>query len=1396
MPSPTLSVLNHPPTVLPGPQLLHELVRKSSVAGNLAIDFLEGSLKRRELSYESLHSVSNGLAWRIQDALKGLHSVSGVVPLLLPQSPELYITILAILKAGKAFCPLNLDAPEERIKFILKDVSANILITTSSLRDTLPPLEDVQVLVVDEELPKCTKTPEVEDARPCTEDVAYVLYTSGSTGLPKAVSVQHRAATQSLLAHDRHIPTFSRFLQFAAPTFDVSIFEIFFPLFRGCTLVGCNRTQMLNDLPRIIADLKVDAAELTPTVVSNLLRGRKSVPGLKLLLTIGEMLTQYIVGEYGGNETRKSILWGMYGPTEAAIHCTLQANFQSSSPRGSIGIPFDTVSAFICSPASESLKPSDILVLPAGEVGELVVGGPQVAKEYLNRPEITAKAFIHHPEYGYLYRTGDKARILPDGTLECLGRIGAGQVKLRGQRVELGEIEQIISKVEGCHRVVALVEDENLVAFCADDGKIISKEEVFDVCKRWLPSYMVPSDIIFLRTMPQLPSGKTDKKALKALYLPTVEDVDVPGSGSVDASSDPIIRLVEEVLQRKVSLDTSLSSAGLDSLRSIRVASLLRENGYALGAVDVLSAGRLADLLALCNHNDKTASIAPSATYFSSLNEAGSKAPELQELQSEIADIIPCSPLQEAMLAETVARPDAYCNWIEIELSESYNFADIQSFLTQLAAQNEILRSGFLVQSTSSHSFIQVVWKMLAKSQVVEVAQFSRKYSLGSTESLLRPLTVQVNASSEKPRLLFQIPHTLYDGWSFDILLRDLHAIVKGNSMTPRPQYREVVSFYSHARNNGGLEPSISYWKNLLNGYQPTPLTKFNGKLLPPQGLRYASGRCEVDPIMLQSRAQEWNVNPQVFYQAALAYLLGSYLGTTDVVFGTVTSGRTIPVTGIEDIVGPCIASLPLRIDLSSCPTVKSIINSIHSSNRMMLEHCTLPLREIKRICYLHPTFRLFDVLFVWQESLLTGSGSSRSIRTVESADELEFKLTLEIEPREEKVLFKVTYDPATLPEAQISNFVTQIGDLVNYFLQPESHAMSEIVDCFSHQALSVASSHYESNDINCGPASAVERWAVEYPDREALVFGTVIDGTMSEKEKLTYRTLNSRANQLAHHLSDLGVSSDEPVALVLDKSINLYVSILAVLKSGAGYLPITPNTPPERITQILHQAGVRMCISETEFSGSFQEDGLCTILNLDTVDLSGAPETNLNVAYNGENMAYIIFTSGSTGTPKGVLVTQNNLMSNLHALTQIYPTPDGSRLLQACSQAFDVSVFEIFFTWLTGMCLCSATKDDLFYNLEDSINRLNITHLSLVPTIATLIKPENVPRVKFLVTAGESMTDQVKKSWAGHGLHNGASLLLTFNERSQLIVNRLRPVRDHKYHYSAREYDGRGFEQ
>jgi amino acid adenylation domain-containing protein len=1347
-----LSIINQNPSPISGPDLLHQLVAPSSTA--IAIDFLENGSKRRKFSYKTLHALSDALAQNISRTLGKLENASIIVPVLLPQGPDLYVALLAILKAGRAFCPLSLDTPAERLDFILRDISASLLITTSAHGKNLK-IDSSQItrLHIDKDPFQEDENTTLARSNIQTSDLAYVLYTSGSTGQPKAVSVSHRAVTQSLLAHDRHIPHFSRFLQFAAPTFDVSIFEIFFPWYRGCTLTSRSRAQMLDNLPETIKLLDVDAAELTPTVVSNLLDGRSSVPSLRLLLTIGEMLTRDVIEEYGDSDARNGILWAMYGPTEAAIHCTLQPRISTDASTHVIGSPLDTVSAFVVAPLSDCDSPSEFSILPAGEEGELAIGGLQVAEEYLNRPEINARAFIHHPEYGYVYRTGDRAKLCVNGTFECLGRVATGQVKLRGQRIELGEVEQVIMKIDGCRAAAVIIIDDNLVAFCATGARHLSQSDVLSHCGRWLPDVMIPNDIVIMRRLPQLPSGKIDRSSLSTTYRKTSQGNGSETAVTSNGADNSLLELLQQHLKQVLRPETKLSSAGMDSLRAIRLASRLRTGGYQFTALQIMSATTVEDLLRAAKGTELSSDIEQKT--HNNIQASPVDIPNLKPWLTKIVCTLPCTPLQEAMLVETIKRSSAYCNWVEVELSKPHTYDQIRSALEKLAQSNEILRSGFCSAAADQNAFVQIVWKGLASSQVEQVHDFSRTYSLATHDSLLRPWSAQIITHLEKPRLLLRIYHAIYDGWSLDLLLRDLTEVLDGADARQRPQFSEVVYFYE-AQRQTPRSMNEAYWKEVLCDRPEVSLPNYNGKIVNGAKTQCVAGRSAVNLHALRGCSEHLMISPQVYFQAAVAFVQSLYLGSSDVVIGNVTAGRTIPITGIEDIIGPCIASIPFRLRFGELVRVRDILQETHRLNRESLEHCALPLRQIAKAANARAGTRLFDILFVWQQALETVSTSSTSARIVDSADELEVKLTLEFEPRPDHILFRATFDPSEIPEKQVKYLSQQIDEVVQLFLENADCTTVHIASCFSTELQSIANPTPRQSPLRQGPAYAVERWASTTPNKTALGIYHKVNSTMQVESTMTYAVLNSRANQVARMLLDHGVCQGAIVGVIMEKSVNLYVAILAVLKIGAGYLPIVPDLPSERTKTILSEAQVAACITDLSAPSHLRQSTSAKILDLDEIELDAYSDGNLKVFYNGVNVAYAVFTSGSTGTPKGVLVTQDNLMSNLDYLSTVYPYSKDSRLLQSCSQAFDVSVFEIFFSWHVGICLCTARKDDLFSDLEGAINQLEITHLSLTPTVAALVDPANVPRVEFLVTAGEALTEHVRRKWAGRGLYQG----------------------------------------
>ncbi|POR38693.1 Siderophore peptide synthetase [Tolypocladium paradoxum] len=1338
-----LSILNSNPTKLPGPNLLHHLV--TPPCDLEALEHLSHS-SRTSYSYRNLHDAADDIAKLITDA-RGDAGQSGpglVVPVLVPQSPLLYISLLAILKAGGAFCPLSIDAPPERIKFILKDVSARVVLASEDLASRIPSETGVNVISVGK-IDKTTSLANIEHRKPSPEDLAYVMYTSGSTGTPKGVGISHAAATQALLAHDRHVPAFSRFLQFAAPTFDVSVFEIFFPLFRGSALITVRRQEMLDDLPSVLREMDVDACELTPTVAASLLRKRQNAPKLKLLLTIGEMLNAPVVEEFGGSNGRESMLWAMYGPTEATIHCTLQPALQSASPTGNIGTPLDTVSCFIIEPSSTADDSSNFKILPKGEVGELAVGGYQLAGGYLNRPEQTASAFISSP-YGRVYRTGDRARLTAAGTLECLGRLASGQVKLRGQRIELGEIEQVVLKTSGCHGAVAAVVESNLVVFCAVDGHV-TEVAIVTNCEQWLPQFMVPGELVMVSEFPRLPSGKVDTKKLKADFSER-KLADLNKEDATDEEDQDILRVVSDTLGLRASKKMTLASAGVDSLAAIRLASSLRIAGFRTSAPELLKQRSISDLCSTLRQRPSSTSPDLETLNISLLADLDgilAHCPELQNMVANVDDILPCTPLQSAMLAETARNPEVYWNEIRLQAGSGITPEHISDAFQQVVHGNEILRTGF-VQWRGGHVAILFKASGPANIRIVQKLQHIPPLSI-----LSAPFLVQIQASENESgvRLLVQAHHAMYDGWSMDMMLSDLSALLNQSPLPSRPQFRDVVKFHAKSSRKEADDSARTFWSQHLLGWNKTPFPKLTARSAVTYEIKTTKDTLDVAPAAVREATKKRGFSAQVLFQSTLALVWSGIVGEQDVVLGSVTSGRTIPVDGIDRILGPCIASLPIRVDASSMASGSDVLRSLQASNRGIMEHCTLPLSEIKKLAGLQPAESLYDVLFVYQESLDTKEKESQLIKEVDHMDRLETKLLLEIEPQGSGYTLQATYHSSSFPPEFVNCFMQQFKSIFRKLLDnPEDSIQSTKASVPS--GLSVHNQDMETLhdtlDLTVGFEATVKR----LPTANALCFNMSSHSSAPRITALSYQELNAAANQTAHFLRSSNVKIGEVVAIIMNKSPLLYTSILGIAKAGAAYLPVLPTTPLARVREIFRQARVRHCLIDSASYSTFASIKAIRFLDIDATSLQAFSEANMDTPADPDRLAYVIYTSGTTGVPKGVAVTQKNIVSNIAHLRSIYPASSEGQphFLQACSQAFDVSVFEIFFAWHAGMCLCAATNDVLFEDLENSIRQLDVTHLSLTPTVASLIDPAKVPGVEFLVTAGEPMTLSVLNRW------------------------------------------------
>ncbi|KAJ5368803.1 Nonribosomal peptide synthase sidC [Penicillium cataractarum] len=1359
-----LSISNPSPCTLPGPQLLHELALSGAHDGNHAIEFLTADGNVRCLSYRALDRVSSKMAAEINAASKldAEEPRKFVVPVLVPQSLELYIAQLAILKAGGAFCPLNIDAPLDRIEFILQDVAASVVITQSGLATRIPQKENLAVITVDElETQTDIEDTEIIEQQHSVEttptDLAYVMYTSGSTGRPKGVGISHLAATQSLLAHNDLIPSFTRFLQFASPTFDVSVFEIFFPLFRGATLIGCDREQMLLDISHVMTSMRVDAAELTPTVAGELLRSRAAAPSLRVLLTIGEMLTRHVVDEFGQSQHTEGILHGMYGPTEAAIHCTAATHFRSDDRVNLIGRAFKTVSAFIMSLESEDKDGSSsvgLQPLPLGQIGELVVGGPQLADGYINRPEENAKAFIESPVYGRLYRTGDKARMLPSGEIECFGRISSGQVKLRGQRIELGEIEHAICRAPDVRSAVAIVSGGSLAAFVLVNDNGTTERALRDVCRQWLPRFMVPGEFILVNQFPQLPSGKIDRKALEAEFVRHRSTAQSVGQRSFrDETEETIASCVADVLGRQLPSTESLSAAGLDSLAAIRLTSHLLDAGFRLDVAHLLEADSVDGIWRLAKETETSQSSEDTQAGLQRIRQlvadAGAARIEALGLSAQVGAIEPCSHIQQAMILETVRHQNAYCNWIELGFQHSISAPAVQDALVKLLEQNSILRSGFIEIGLKDQSYVRFTYHALDESVFQKRDAFDYDLCLIAEHDLLHPLRFQLRETDEGLRLLVHIHHALYDGWSWQLMLKDLHHLLRGEELPPKPAYNVVADFFIEYKLSETATESSIFWRDQLQGSSPASFPNFHGRTDVSPGTQEASRELQISTSKLAEASQSLRVSRQTIFQAAYCYILSTYLGSDDVTFGIVFSGRTLPVKGIENVLGPCIRTLPTRMDLGKMQNATDLLLAIQNMNRKCLEHGSLALQDIKKASGIDLQSNLFDTALVWQESIWSDQEYRDVFREVGAGEFLEFALLLEFEPRDDGIRAKATYQQSVLSREQAEILLEQIDFVASVLIDAPALAIGDLGSRLPQHTLSVVNPECQMQGDLPRLASAVETLASAEYSRTAVECLTELDSVV---DTITYGKFNSRANTLANYLLHLGVTGDDSIAMFLEKSIDSYLAVLAIAKIGAGLVPLSPQSSPEDVSTVMSTLNVGFCMFQ---STSQLPDGLAILESVRQILLPDSFNDISDDTPIAVDDGFRIICADPTSKEPITFFAQS-LKSCVNVLRESYNVQSESKMLFASPAASVDSIIAAFLAWTAGVTLCVAPDEFLANDPQRIVNAMGVTHLYLTPTLASRLDPQNVPSVRYLCTSGEPLTAKVHRDWAGKNLYHG----------------------------------------
>ncbi|HEY0735657.1 MAG TPA: amino acid adenylation domain-containing protein, partial [Herpetosiphonaceae bacterium] len=1378
-----LAAWNATAAAYPETLCIHSLFEAQAARTPDAVALVDGE---RSLSYGELNQRANQLAHRLQDLGIGTQNRAETrVGVCLHRSADLIVALLAVLKAGAAYVPLDPAYPADRLAFMLADSEVAILLTQQSLIERLP-AHTAHTIYLDADWHTIARLPASNPASAITpEHLAYVIYTSGSTGTPKGVAIQHRS-TVALLDWARHVFSAEQLAGVLAATsvcFDLSVFEIFLPLSVGGSVILAENVLQLPSLP---AAASVTLINTVPSAMAELVRIGGVPHTVSTVNLAGEPLSRALVqGIY--RQTAARHVFNLYGPSEDTTYSTFTEIAPDDERAPSIGRPISNTQAYIL---DATLQP-----VPVGVTGELYLSGAGLARGYLQRPALTAERFIPDPFGGAagsrLYRTGDQARYRPDGTIDFLGRRDH-QIKLRGFRIELGEIEAALASHPAVQAAVVMVRhdtpsaDQALVAYIvenleprtknledsAEPGSrflVLGSAELRQHLGALLPSYMIPAAFVFLDALPRTPSGKLDRGALPE---PTAYGTQLAESGpAFVAPRTPTEELLagiwERVLGRApIGVYDQFFELGGHSLLVTQVISRVRETFQVeLPLRSVFEAPTIAELARRIETARQSAQ--------------GLVIPPL--LPAPRSGDLPLSFAQQRLWFLDQLEPNNpfYNIPTAIHLTGRIDAGILEQALNQIVRRHESLRTTFVQETTAADGrAVQVIVPDLAlRISIVDLRRLAEPDRRAEIQRLTaveaqQPFDLQhgpllratlLQADPAEHVLLLTLHHIVSDGWSMGILVQELAAcygaLTSGDPLTdllpPLPiQYADYAlwqrQWLTPGAAGGVFEQQMSYWKRQLANLPTLDLP--SDRLRPPvQSFKGAALRFEVPAALteeLRALSRREGVTLFMTLLAAFKILLARYSGQEDIVVGTPIAGRTRAET--ENLIGFFVNTLVLRTDLSDSPSVRTLLKRVQERALDAYAHQDLPFELIvdqvqpERDMSRNP---LFQILFALQ---------NMPMRTIELPDltlhslptdsaTAKFDLWLSLREGPDTLYGTLEYATDLFDAGTIGRLIDQFQLLLaGIVAQPERQALLIPLIPEAEQRRMLVDWNMADTQAPQAPSICLhemfEAQVARTPDAVALLDGTT---------KLSYAELNQRANQLAHALRAPGVTPEMPVGLCLDRSADLIVGVMGILKAGGAYLPLDPNYPTERLQLMLADAGATILVTEQALLTRFLALPPHTIcLDAEREQLAQHQPGNPVIAVTPDNLAYLIYTSGSTGQPKGVAMSHRALANLMSWQTQHTMLREPARTLQFAPISFDVSCQEIFTTLSSGGTLVLISEEQrhdpaaLLVMLRDQqIERLFLPFVALQQLAEAAITLELLPdSLREIMTAGEQL--------------------------------------------------------
>ena len=1271
------------------------------------------------LTYQQLNRRANQLAHHL--LALGVQPDDRVA-LCCRRGPQMLVGLLGILKAGAGYVPIDPAYPAERIAYLLQDSAPAAVLAEAATQAVLGAITTLDLH--DPALQRHpVSNPQLRALTPA--HLAYVIYTSGSTGQPKGVMVEHRSVENLVHWHCEAfgVDAGSQVSSLAGFGFDAMAWEVWPALCSGATLhlppadVGNENIDAL--LAWWLAQ-PLDVSFLPTPVAEYAFSQNLQHPSLRVLLVGGDRLRQF-------SQERRFALVNNYGPTEATVVAT--SGRVRAGQALHIGRPIANASVYVL---DGHLRP-----VPVGVAGELYVGGSGVARGYLNRPELTAERFLQDPfNAGRMYRTGDLVRWLPDGNLEYLGR-NDDQVKVRGVRVELGEIESRLAALHDVGEAVVQVREGRLIAwFTAQQPLHI--DNLRAQLQAQLPAALVPVAYVQLDTLPLTANGKLDRKALPApdqAALPT-RDYVAP-LGEVETT---LARIWAEVLQvEQVGRHDHFFELGGHSLLAVSLIECMRKVGLSADVRVLFSQPTLAALAAAVGSGREvqvpenripvdcqriTADMLPLASLDqSTLDQVVAGVPGGA---ANVQDIYPLAPLQEGILYHyiTAAQGDPYLLQSHLAFDSLERLEAFAYALQQVINRHDILRTGVVWEGLAQP--LQVV-QCNAELSVQEVQvqgdvlaglheRFDpRRYRLDISQAPLIRLMYANDPANQRVVVVLLYHHIALDHTAFDVVLREMQGYLLGHAAptaAPMP-YRNYVA---QARLGVSEQEHEGFFRAMLGDIDEPTLpfglqdVRGDGSAIEQHRLRLADDLNR----RLRAQARLLGVSTASLFHLAWGQLLAATSGRSSVVFGTVLVGRMQGGEGADRALGVFINTLPLRLDIDA-QGARTAVRATHERLSALLGHEHASLALAQRCSGVAAPAPLFSSMLNYRHrGAATRSQDAQQawqgMQTLANDGRTNYPLTLNVDDLGDG------YDVTALAHLDAQR--------VCGYMQVALAGLVEALEQAPQQALNRLPilGEEERQKLLVGFNST----AVDYNLEQTLhgLFEAQVERTpqavavKAGELSLTYAALNQRANRLAHHLRELGVTPDARVGICLERGVEMVVGLLAILKAGGGYVPLDPAYPQERIAYMLQDSAPVVVLAQ---GATRQLLGEVPVIDLDHSTWQHQSTTNPHVpGLTAQHQAYVIYTSGSTGQPKGVINEHAGVVNRLLWMQDAYGLTAEDAVLQKTPFSFDVSVWEFFWPLFTGARLVMARpgghKDPAY--LCEVIEAEQITTLHFVPSM------------------------------------------------------------------------------